>query len=187
MHDIGQCIQAKGDLCAVCSSHPWKLCFSHCLEVKRQVRGECNNQWVKERSRKEESEMESGMLVGGGVGGLWLVGRGQKKEGEGTERMETGREKWEDGKGVTANRVGLAEERQQYRGRERVGRRQVSDSSTTGRGPLNDSLFLHDFNSWQSTGLLVASWQLYHYLLALSLLCILRLSLWRVDATGHGG
>jgi len=31
--------------------------------------------------------------------------------------------------------------------RERVGRRQASDSSTTGRGPLNDSLFLHDFNS----------------------------------------
>lgn len=68
------------------------------------------------------------------------------------------RERWyrEDGnrkrkmrgrQGVTANRVGLAEERQQYRGRERVGRRQVSDSSTTGRGPLNDSLFLHDFNS----------------------------------------
>lgn len=48
---------------------------------------------------------------------------------------------------MTANRVGLAEERWEYRERERVGRRQASDSSTTGRGPLNDSLFLHDFNS----------------------------------------
>ena len=46
---------------------------------------------------------------------------------------------------MTANRVGLAAERWEYRGR--VGRRQASDSSTTGRGPLNDSLFLHDFNS----------------------------------------
>lgn len=73
--------------------------------------------------------------------------------------------------------------------RERVGRRKASDSSTTGRWPLNDSLFLHDFNSWQSTGLLVASWQLYHYLLALSLLCILRLRWWRwrVGAMGFGG
>lgn len=48
---------------------------------------------------------------------------------------------------MTANRVGLAEERWEYRERERVGRRKASDSSTTGRGPLNDSLFLHDFNS----------------------------------------
>lgn len=75
------------------------------------------------------------------------------------------------------------------RERKSVGRRQASDSSTTGRGPLNDSLFLHDFNSWQSTGLLAASWQLYHYLLALSLLCILRLR-WqwcRVGAMGFGG
>lgn len=32
--------------------------------------------------------------------------------------------------------------------RGRVGRRQAAtDSSTTGRGSLNDSLFLHDFNS----------------------------------------
>lgn len=46
---------------------------------------------------------------------------------------------------MTANGLGLAEERREYR--ERVGRRQASDSSTTGRGPLNDSLFLHDFNS----------------------------------------
>ncbi len=32
--------------------------------------------------------------------------------------------------------------------RERESRQKAgSDSSTTGRGPLNDSLFLHDFNS----------------------------------------
>lgn len=118
----------------------------------------------------------------------WLV-QDRRKNERGTERMEEGREKWEKGKGVTANGVGLAEERWESREKERVGRRQASDSSTTGRGPLNDSLFLHDFNSWQSTGLLVASWQLYHYLLALSLLCIPRLRWWRwrVGVTGVGG
>lgn len=144
--DNGQCVQAKGDLCALCSSHPWKLCCSHCLEVKRQVRGECNNHRVKERGRKEESEMESGMLVGGGVGGYdWLE---EDRKRERWYREDGNRKRKMRGRqGVTANRVGLAEERQQYRGRERVGRRQVSDSSTTGRGPLNDSLFLHDFNS----------------------------------------
>lgn len=118
----------------------------------------------------------------------WLV-QDRRKNERGTERMEEGREKWEKGEGVTANGVGLAEERWESREKERVGRRQASDSSTTGRGPLNDSLFLHDFNSWQSTGLLVASWQLYHYLLALSLLCIPRLRRWRwrVGVTGVGG
>lgn len=49
---------------------------------------------------------------------------------------------------MTANGEGLAEGRREYGERERVGRRQAaSDSSTTGRGSLNDSLFLHDFNS----------------------------------------
>lgn len=76
----------------------------------------------------------------------WLEQDRNKNE-RGTERMEAGREKRVEGEGVTANRVGLAEERWECRERERVGRRQASDSSTTGRGPLNDSLFLHDFNS----------------------------------------
>lgn len=44
---------------------------------------------MKERGRKEESEMESEVFGGG----LCLVGRGQKKERDGTERMETGGEK----------------------------------------------------------------------------------------------
>lgn len=114
----------------------------------------------------------------------WLdEDRGGKKE-KSTERIDSGREKWEKDEGVTANGVGLAEERREYWGR--VGRRQPSDSSTTGRGPLNDSLFLHDFNFWQSTGLLVASWQLYHYLLALSMLCILRLRWWMRRVHGVG-
>lgn len=120
--------------------------------------------------------------------GLWLVGKRPEEIRRRYWEDETGRENWEDGEGVTANGVGLAEERREYREWERVGRRQaMSDSSTTGKGPLNDSLFLHDFNSWQSTGPLVASWQLYHYLLALSLLCILRLRWWRVGALGFGG
>lgn len=48
--------------------------------------------------------------------------------------------------------------------------KQWDDSSTVWREVANDSLFLYDFNSWQKTGLLVASWQMYHYLLALSCL-----------------
>ena len=72
--------------------------------------------------------------------------RSGKKE-RGAERIEAGREKLEEGEAVTANGVGLVEERWEYGERERVGRRQASDSSTTGREPLNDSLFLHDFNS----------------------------------------
>lgn len=47
-------------------------------------------------------------------------------------------------------------------------RKQWNDSSSVWRKVVNDSLFLYDFNSWQKTGLLVASWQIYHYLLALS-------------------
>lgn len=47
-------------------------------------------------------------------------------------------------------------------------RKQWNDSSSVWREVVNDSLFLYDFNSWQKTGLLVASWQIYHYLLALS-------------------
>lgn len=36
-------------------------------------------------------------------------------------------------------------------------RKQGNDSSSVWREVVNDSLFLYDFNSWQKTGLLVAS------------------------------
>lgn len=53
-------------------------------------------------------------------------GRGSDCKWGGTGR---GRERWESGE------------------KEGVGSREASDSSTAGRGPLNDSLFLHDFTS----------------------------------------
>lgn len=71
--------------------------------------------------------------------------------------------------------------------KEEVGTGEASDSFTAGRGPINDSLFLHDFTSWQSTGLLVALLQLYHYLLALSLLRICESELVNVEGSGPWG
>lgn len=77
-----------------------------------------------------------------------MVGKGQKKKRREVQRKWKKESGNEEGEGVTANGVGLAEGRRECGERERVGRRQAaSDSSTTGRGSLNDSLFLHDFNS----------------------------------------
>lgn len=201
---VAQCVQAMGNICVsavlvhvafMCVCAHWKVTVFPLPEGKMTgERKMLHQQPVSEGKRWKRVNWDGECGCGAWQGkdrekGYdWLV-QDRRKNERGTERMEEGREKWEKAEGVTANGVGLAEERWESREEERVGRRQASDSSTTGRGPLNDSLFLHDFNSWQSTGLLVASWQLYHYLLALSPLCIpwLRRWRWRVGVTGAWG
>lgn len=73
-----------------------------------------------EKGGKEESEMESWGLGGAEreKGYDWLEEDRRGKKERGTERIEAGREKWEGDEGVTANGVGLAEERWEYRERE---------------------------------------------------------------------
>lgn len=145
---------------------------SHWLKVNWQLlRGCCAIEEGEMAERKLRwREKAVGFCDGtNGEAGRWFVRAGRVGE----KNWKGGRAKWEAGEAATANGVELAvRERWESGEKEGVCSGEASDSFTAGSGPLNDSLFLHDFTSWQSTGLLVAPLQLYHYLLALSLLRI---------------
>lgn len=84
------------------------------------MRGACSsNNHIVEKVKKKISEIREE-----GCGGAededasdWLVTDRSGKKKKGMERIEAGRKKRE-GEAVTANGVGLAEERWEYRGRE---------------------------------------------------------------------
>lgn len=114
---VAQCVQAMGNICVLSAVlmrvafmcmcvHIGEWRYSHCLKVKWQVRGGCssNNQRVRERGGKEETEMGSAAvgLGRGKIGRRVMIGwyrteermrgvqRGWKKE----ERNERRAREW---------------------------------------------------------------------------------------------